>query len=173
MSRRSDRRYYPEGSPFYTMRNVAEYTFAPYKVVWREQASELTTAIAVGHERPLVPDHKLMLVSCGSANEAFFLTACLNSVISRLLVKGYVIGTQISTHVLEHVAVPKFDSSSTLHQSLASLSMQAHRLATKEGKEGQSELRKLEEEIDRLAAQIWGLTEEELLEVHRSLERLG
>ena len=29
---RGDRRYYPEGSAFYTMRNVAEYTFAQYKV---------------------------------------------------------------------------------------------------------------------------------------------
>jgi hypothetical protein len=169
---RSDRKYYPEGSPFYTMRNVAEYTFAPYKVVWREQASELTAAVTIDLGHAPIPDHKLMLVSCQSRDEAFYLAACLNSAPSRLLVQAYVVTIGISTHVLEHVAVPGFAPSNTLHQSLSSLSQRAHQLAA-QGKATQAELRRVEEEIDRKAAELWGLSEEELKGIQVSLKEIN
>lgn len=172
LAARSDRKYYPKGSAFYTMRNVAEYTFAPYKVVWREQASELTAAVPVGRDKTSVPDHKLMLVPCQSPEEAFYLAACLNSAISRLLVQAYVVAIGMSTHVLEHVAIPKFDPSTPLHQSLASLSHRAHQLAARD-KTGEAELRQVEQEIDLLAARLWGLTDEEMAEVQRSLAELA
>ena len=36
----------------------------------------------------------------------------------------------------------------------------------------EAELRQVEEEIDRLAAQLWGITEEELEEIRRALTEL-
>ena len=37
----------------------------------------------------------------------------------------------------------------------------------------QQQLRQVEEEIDRLAARLWGLTDEELEEIRRALAELG
>ncbi len=164
------RKYFdPDKDAFYSMYDVADYTFAPYKVVWREQASELTASAVVAEQQPSIPDHKLMLVPCSSAPEAFYLAACLNSAPARLAVGSYVVGIGMSTHVLEHVAIPRFDASSQLHRSLASLSRRAHQLAA-EGVREARRLRKIEGDIDRLAARLWGLTGPELQEIQHALE---
>ncbi|MDP2855507.1 MAG: N-6 DNA methylase [bacterium] len=162
----------PDKDAFYSMYNVGDYTFAPYKVVWREQASELTAAVTIDLSHAPVPDHKLMLVVCQSRNEAFYLAACLNSAPSRLLVQAYVVAIGMSTHVLENVAIPKYDPSNALHQSMASLSQRAHQLAA-QGKTAEAELRQVEEKIDGVAAQLWGLTEQEMAEIRRGLEELA
>lgn len=162
----------PDHDPFYTIYNVSEYTFAPCKVVWQEQASELTAAVTVGADAPTVPDHKLMMVACGSVVEAHFLCAALNSAPSRLLVKSYGIETSTSTHVLENVAVPLFDTNNPVHRSLAAVSEEAHKLAAG-GAAREQELRQVETEIDRLAARLWGLTKKDLLEVQRALSELA
>jgi hypothetical protein len=167
------RKYFdPAKDAFYSMYDVAEYTFAPHKVVWREQASELTASAVVAIDRPVVPDHKLMLVPCSAADEACYLAACLNSAPCRLAVGSFVVAIGMSTHVLEHVAIPKFDPSNHLHESLASLSQRAHQLAAL-GKDGETELCQVEEEIDRAAARLWGITEEELEEIVRALAELA
>ena len=51
------------------------------------------------------------------------------------------------------------------------LTQRAHKLAAS-GKKTESRLRKVEEEIDRVAAQLWGITEE-LVEVLKALDDLG
>lgn len=177
LAARSDRRYYPEGSPFYTMRNVAEYTFAPYKVMWPEVghtvrvgASVITTDPSVGWKPP-IPDHTLIMVPLDSADEAYYLAAVLNSSPSTVAVRGYV-ALHPSPHVLQHVAIPRFDPSGALHQSLASLSQRAHRHAG-QGQAAEAELRQVEEEIDRQAARLWGLSQEELTAVQKALVELG
>lgn len=163
------RKYFdPAKDQFYSMYDVAEYTFAPYKVVWREQASELTAAFVIREHKPPIPDHKLMLVRCSSADEAAYLIACLNSATCRLLVQAYVVAIGISTHVLQHVAIPKFDPSNPLHQFLASLSQQAYHLADR-GTESEAELRQVEEEINRHAARLWGITDGEMEEIQHAL----
>ncbi|RLC57824.1 MAG: hypothetical protein DRI80_14530, partial [Chloroflexota bacterium] len=61
------------------------------------------------------------------------------------------------------------------HHRLADLSLRAHELAPAAyGGDGaaQAELRHVEEEIDCAAAELWGLTGEELAEIRRSLEEL-
>ncbi|MFZ5481910.1 MAG: Eco57I restriction-modification methylase domain-containing protein, partial [Myxococcota bacterium] len=49
--------------------NVGEYSFSPFKVAWKEiggfEAAVLSSAAnALGQERVVVPDHKLMFMSC-------------------------------------------------------------------------------------------------------------
>ena len=83
-------------APFYSIYNVSEDTFAPYKTCWREQADFLTSAVigqaTVGNEmKAIMPDHKVMFVPFEKAEEAHFLCAVLNSEVGRLLVKGLVI----------------------------------------------------------------------------------
>jgi hypothetical protein len=160
LSARRDRKYYPEGSPFYTMRNMAAYSLSPWKVVWREQSTEFQAAV-IGYQkgRPVLPDHKLMSVPCNSQEEAHYLAALLGSAPSRLIVSSYVISTATSTHVLDHLAVPRFDQQNKLHLSLSGLSRACH-LAV--ARDDVNELSKGTEEIDRVAAKLWGITDGEL-----------
>lgn len=158
----------PEKAPFYSMYDVGPYTFAPYKVVWREQASRITVAVPEPTQgTTIVPDHKLMLVDCQSASEAHYLCALLNSSPTEFIVASYGVNVQMDTHILQHVSIPKYYPKNLLHQGLSALSQQAHQLAA-QSKEGEEELRKVEEEIDQKAAELWGLTKEELKNSVRS-----
>ncbi len=167
-----------ETGPFYSMFNVGDYTFAPWKVVWRYIATEMTASV-VGSDggtiKTVIPDHRLMVIPLDNAPEAYFLTGALNSSIGRFMVASFVIGTQISTHVLEKINIPRYDPASNICRRLAGLSQRAHDLAPAAygGDEAaQAELRRVEAEIDRAAARLWGLTDEELAEIRQSLAEL-
>jgi len=158
-------------SAFYAMYAVADYTFAPYKVVWREQAETFTVAVVGSKEgKVIVPDHKLMLVPFEDEQEAYFVCGALASVMAQLVVKSYVVSVSTSTHVLEHITVPQFDVVNPIHTRLASLSQQAHQLAAVGDEAGLAEV---EAQVDEAAAELWGITDRELKEIRRSLEELG
>jgi DNA anti-recombination protein RmuC len=55
------------------------------------------------------------------------------------------------------------------HQQLARLSQRAHELAAAGDEQA---LKAVEDEVDRAAAELWGITDEELAEIQRSLEEL-
>lgn len=169
-SRAAFRRYFKETDPYWTMFNVSPFTFSSWKVVWREQASTVTAAV-VGpdDERPVVPDHKLMMVAVTSPKEAHYLCAALNSSPSSLAVAAYAIQIQMDTHILEHVGVPQYSKNNAVHLRLAELSQAAHKAADGDNI---AELTKIEQEIDRVAAKLWGLSDEELAEIRRSLEEV-
>lgn len=158
----------PAKDPFYALYNVSEQTFAPYKVVWREQASDFTASALLGVDRPVVPDHKLMLVSCSTAEEAHYLAACLSSGVVRLVVRSYAISTSTSTHVLEHIAIPKFDGTNVLHQRLATLGERAYQLV-REGKTPAGGMRKVEDQIEQEIASLWSIETYELDHVREAL----
>lgn len=161
----------PAKDPFYSIYNVGSYTLSSYKVVWREQASFLTSAVVGSlNDKPVIPDHKLMLTTCDSENEAHYLCACLSNSIAQFTVKSYAIETSVSTHVLKYLAIPKFDSSGKLHVELASLSKEAH-LATVKG--DKSKVKDIEQSIDEAAAKLWGLSPEELKDIQNSLKDLS
>ncbi|MCG2767318.1 MAG: SAM-dependent DNA methyltransferase, partial [Anaerolineae bacterium] len=162
-------------SAFYAMYAVADYTFAPYKVVWPEVARGINAAVVSSHEtnyldeKVIIPDHTLILVACECANEAHFVCATLNSAPSRLVVQAYV-ALHPSPHVLQHIAVPKFDDANPVHTRLAALSQQAHELAAAGDEAG---LAAVETEVDQAAAELWGITDKDLKEIRRSLEELS
>jgi methylase of polypeptide subunit release factors len=162
------RRYFRDADPYWSMFNISPFTFAPWKVVWREQASTFTAAVVGPHQRrPVVPDHKLMMVAVDSRAEAHYLCAALNSAPSCLAVAAYAIQIQMDTHILENVCVPEFSSNNKAHSRLAELSEAAHE-ATANGRS--DEVSKIQDEIDRAAARLWGLKDEDLAEIKRSLE---
>jgi len=160
-----------EGAPFYTMFSVGDYTFAPYKVVWREQASSLTGSVAFTVEdKPIIPDHKLMLINCSTREGAYYLSGILNSSPAKFAAISYAVEIQFDTHLLQNIRIPKFDPGNKVHQELAGLSQNAHEAAARGSETG---LKGLEQRIDELAAQIWGLTGEELKEIQTSLEEIA
>jgi len=167
-SRAAFRRYFRETDPYWSMFNISPFTFAPWKVVWREQASTFTAAVIGAHEkRPVVPDHKLMMVAANSRAEANYLCAALNSAPASLAVAAYAISIQMDTHILENVAVPQFEKGNRTHVRLAELSEAAHK-AVAAGHA--TEVKKVEEQIDLAAARLWHLSDDDVAEIKRSLE---
>ncbi|MBM3302021.1 MAG: SAM-dependent DNA methyltransferase, partial [Deltaproteobacteria bacterium] len=165
--------YFSESAPFYSIFDVGEYTFAPYKVVWPNIASELACVVVSGHEgKTVVPQHIITLVATENAEEAHFVCALLNSAPVNFTVQSYSQkgGKSFGTpHVLENVRIPRYDPANSTHRRLAALSQQAHQ-ATATGETAR--VRGIEAEIDRLAAKLWGLTETELQEIQDSLKEL-
>ncbi|HAO80390.1 MAG TPA: hypothetical protein DCQ92_15765, partial [Verrucomicrobia subdivision 3 bacterium] len=154
-------------APFYSLYNIGEYTLAPYKVCWREQATFFTASVAgsskvADKNKVVIPDHKLMFVPLDNELEAHYVCAAINSAPSVLIVKSYAIETQTSTHVLENVRLPKFDVENQQHLRLAELSKTAHALAA-ESKPDTKRLEEIETDIDKAAAELWDITDTCLL----------
>jgi hypothetical protein len=169
-TRLEGRRKVVETGPFYSMFNIGDYTFAKWKVVWREQARTLiASVVSTLAQRPIIPDHKLMLIPCQTKKEAHFVSACLNSSPSQLAALCYAIQIQMDPHILEHIRIPRFDPKNPVHQKLSELSEVAHKLAQEDNAQ---ELAKIEKEIDLEAGKVWGITRAELSEIVLSLEEL-
>lgn len=166
---------------WHTLGEVGAYTFSPYKLVWREQAAEFTAAVIGstewhGTSKLVIPDHKLMLISCETNDEAHYLCGVMNSSLVRLIVKGYVVETSTSVHVMEHIAVPKFDPNDSQHLRVAALSKRAHRLVATgpiTPSETREDLKKIEQELDSVVAETWGVNKTELQGVGEALRILG
>ncbi len=161
---------------FYSMFAIGEYTLAPFKVCWREQAEFFTASVAgksgvADQSKVIIPDHKLMFVPFNNETEAHFVCAAINSSPGVLVVKSYGIETQTSTHVLENVSLPKFDANDNLHQHLAQLSKDAHTVAA-ESEPDTKRLEAVETEIDAAAAELWSITPAELADIKFSLADL-
>lgn len=159
-----------KGAPFYTMFAIGDYTFAPWKVVWREQFSYMVASVVgTADDKPIIPDHKLMLISLTDKTEANYLCSMINSKLTVFVVLSYAVEIQMDPHILEHIRIPRFDRKNEFHLRLSELSEQAHE-AVHVGDD--EKLKQIEEEIDRTAAKIWGLTDEELMEIQESLREL-
>jgi SAM-dependent methyltransferase len=170
-SRAAFKRYFKEDAPFYSIFNIGDYTFSPWKVVWREVANDVNAAVVHtgdcgGARKTVVPDHTCILVDCGSRDEAHYVCAVLNSSPARLSIQQYIV-LHPDPHVLENIKVPRFVPKNRIHEKLAELSQQAHAAAAK-GKD--EEVKGIEAEVDKWAAKLWGLTGEELAEILASLE---
>lgn len=147
-------------APFYSMYGVGDYTFSPYKVVWKEQSTILICAVVDETITPrIMPDHKLMFVSFQDKNSAYYCCALLASTPCRTAIKSYVINTSTSTHILDYISIPKFDQQNPLHDKIANLGIEATRLAY-ENKS--AELLQIEEEIDAYSCEIWNISKTEL-----------
>jgi len=170
-TRKNKNRKIIETAPFYSMFNVGKYTFAPYKVVWREVAHELNAAVTEKEDnnKVIIPDHTLILIAFELCEEAHYTCALLNSSPFRFGVKNYIV-LHPDPHILENIRIPKFDPENKIHRCLAELSEKAH-VAKSQGKK--DEVNIIEKEIDELAKQVWDLTSEELTEIVQSLHELN
>jgi len=161
----------PTGQPYYSMYNVGDYTFAAHRIAWREQSSTFQCAVISSSENDLsVADAKLIVVACGSTNEAYYLAGCLNSSPVRLFVDSYSIQVQISTHVLHHVNIPVYDEKNSLHKIIVELSKRCHDLADKGDV---INIAKNEAKLDQATASLWDINESELQSIQSALEEMS
>jgi hypothetical protein len=154
LRRKAFGRYFRKGDPFYSMFGIGEYTFAPRKVVWAEQGRLGCAVIEQEGDKPVVPDHKVMLIPCDDADEAHFVCALANSAPFRLAVRSYAISIQQDPHVFANVRVPECDPSNADHCSLSKLSRRAHGIA---GGDLSALLSDVEREADDLSLCCLGL----------------
>ena len=112
-----------------------------------------------------MPDHKLMMVECGSLDEANYLCAALNSSLARFVAWSYAISIQYDTHILNNVAVPRYSAELPGHRRLAHLGRLARQAED-------PTLDRLEQEIDEAAADLWGGSSQQLLDSQRSLKEV-
>ena len=157
-------------APFYSVYNVGTYTFSPFKVCWREVASDIRAAVCAPTDTKVVTfDHTLVGVSCDSENEAHFICALLNSAPANFVVRSYVT-LHPSPAILKYIKISRFDPKSKIHCALAKNSHALHE-ATFAGNTEKAD--EFEGENLELAATYWGLEKAEAADIKASLEELA
>jgi hypothetical protein len=180
---RSIHKLWGKGNPFYSVYGIGSYTFAPYKVVWRRIAGAITgkaVSFACAVVGPLsgksigtkttIPDDGIIMIGFDDPNEAYYMGGILNSLPVKAIIASYTYELRQETHIVDFVKVPKYDSKNNLHNMIAELSRRAHELAAPRACE---ELRKVEDELDRAMAELYGIPEYALADFRNLLEILS
>jgi hypothetical protein len=110
-------------APYWAIYNVGPYTFAPWKVVWAEQARGLAAAVVgervVGVDtKPVVPDHKIYFVPFDDPEPAHYLCALLNAPCVRAAIDAFTVKLQVGT-LFQHVHLPPYVDTDPVHRALA------------------------------------------------------
>ncbi len=147
-----ERQHLSEG--FYACQRVGEYTFAPWKVVWRYIAPTFITAVigpckdeGAFAGKPLIANEKLMIIACASPGEAYYLGGVLASAPVVRFVESRMVSTQIAPHVVKGLGIPAFDESSPRHRRVSALCEEGHRLVEGAGRIPVDLLGSLDEQV--------------------------
>jgi len=163
---------------FYGLMDISHYSFAPWKVVWRGVGVDITAAVVglwrgeLTEEKAILPIESVTMIPLLSEQEAHYVCAVINSSPWRFAINSSSVpgtGGFGSPKVLNKALVPTFNPQNKTHLRLSELSAAAHE-AAKAG--NQERVREIEEEIDRLSAELWGLDNSELAEIKKSLEEM-
>jgi type II restriction/modification system DNA methylase subunit YeeA len=167
---------------FYIIDNIGAYTFAPYKVVWKEVSARMKAGgfhVAVIEplddrylgEKPVIPDHTIVLIPVESEDEAYYLAGTLNSTVITFILQYAVVES------LSNLSIPKFNPNDNLQRKICELSKNAHKLAkciyaTRKPDycldiNVEKELRNIETELDKAVAQFLGFSESDLDELKK------
>jgi SAM-dependent methyltransferase len=155
----------PDHDPFYSSYNVGSYTYAPYKVVWKEISSEIEAVVIERDKSDIIPDHKLVMVSFDQKDPAYFLSGVLNSSIIGLFVRSYAVQTSISGHIFDYAAIPRYVQSNELHRRIVATAKACHSASD-------TKLPDLEKSLDKHVGQLLGLSASDVKTVATELERL-
>ena len=167
---RSGYRQLRQGHPFYILGLVGPHTFAEFKVAWRQMIPNLTPAVLSSKAgKPVVPQHVVTFVPFSDGQEAHYCCAAAGSSPARFIAASYSTGKSFGApHVLHHISIPRFSVGSALHQRLADLSEQAHDAASRQDS---SHVAEIEAEVDEAAAELWGITPQELKTIQKALRK--
>ena len=155
---RSGKFFDPKQYPFYRLDNVGEYTFSKYKLLWKEQSRQMTTAVVSSldddflGEKTIVTDSKVLYVSFDTKEEANYLCAILNSRLIGEIIEAYTIDVQKGVDIVKNINIPKFNKLNNEHKRLAELSIEAHVLYLKNKKK---EINIIETEIEKIVPIIF------------------
>ena len=116
LEQRSSYRRFQQGKCYWSIWSTGDYTFAPYKVVWKEMSGSGFVAAYVGSNdflgtaKIVIPDHKVYFVPLQSEEEAAYLTAFLNSRMVTSAINAYSSALSLGTSVTDYLNIPQFDN---------------------------------------------------------------
>lgn len=130
-------------NPFYRLDNVGDYTYAPYKVLWKEQTGSMSAVVVSSYyksipnadrtifskDKTIVIDSKVLMLGLYNEMEAYYVCGIINSPSIIAIIDGYAISTNRGIDVLKYLAIPKFDDSNHIHLLIAETSKNIHQLA--------------------------------------------
>jgi len=160
LQRAAYRKYHADSNAsFYSQYNIADYTLAKYKVVWKRMANDIVAAVISQHKavfgyKTVIPTDTTSIIATHSEDEAHFICAIINSVSIREFIKSFSsAGRGFGTpSVMSHVAIPQFDPKNVLHQKLSQTSKSLHELKKQDDDFG---VAPLEAENDELVKQLF------------------
>jgi len=130
LRQRSSLRRFQKNQPYWSLWSTGNYTFAPYKVLWKEMSGATFVAAYCGpFDDPLlgpkiiIPDHKLYFVPVETEAEAAYLTSLLNAPMLSHAIGAYAAQLSLGVSVVEYLNIPPFDEDNTNHVKLAELGM--------------------------------------------------
>ncbi len=162
LERAAYKKYHSEtDNPFYSQYNIADYTFARYKVVWKRMAGDLVAAVISQAKtdfgwKTIIPTDTTSLFATKLKDEAHYLCAIVNSTPVRKFIKSYSSAGRGfgAPSVMEHVGIPKFDGQAKAHKRLSELSEILHEFRLKSPNE---KIETLEGDVDRAVCGLFGL----------------
>jgi hypothetical protein len=119
-------------------------------------------------EKVPVPEHVLAYILVNTEDEAHYICSILNSSFTNLILQSIAKGGKnfATPEFINMINIKRYDPSNALHRKLTELSKKAHLLAQQNN---ESELKRVEEEIDKIVAQLYDLTDEEHKEIKKCL----
>lgn len=136
----------PKTNPFYRLDNVGEYTYSPFKVLWKEQSGSMSAVVvssyleSIPHADPdlfskdkvIVVDSKVLMLDVYNEMEAYYVCGIMNAPNVTRVVDGYAVSTNRGVDVLKYIAIPKYDRENSLHVKIAEISKSIHIAAREE-----------------------------------------
>ncbi len=134
-------------NPFYRLDNIGDYTYAPYKVLWKEQTGSMSAVVVSTYyksvpnanrnlfkrDKRIVVDSKVLMLGLDNEDEAYYVCGIINAPNVVEVIDGYAIPTNRGVDVLKYIAIPKYNQDNPIHKKIADISKEIHVLA-KDGK---------------------------------------
>ena len=145
--------------PFYSMYNISEQSFSPYRIAWKRMAQRMEAAVLTTLDTPLGPksaistDTTSFMVASNRA-EAHYLCAVLNSDVVDSYIRSFSSGGRGfgAPSVMQNLAIPSFDDANKLHCELAALSEEAHRRVS-----GGEAINDIDTKVNQATRRLWNI----------------
>jgi len=146
-------------APFYSMYNISEQSFSKYRVVWKRMASKMVAGVLSRLRTPFglktaISTDTTSLFAVGDEKEAHYLCGILNSDVVDEYIRSFSSAGRGfgSPSVMNHLAIPQFNSDNKIHMKIAELSKKAHTLVA-QGKE----VGELQNELNEAVQKLWNI----------------
>lgn len=159
--------------PFFSIYNVGEYTYAPFKVVWNRMGKKLHCCVIstiddefLG-EKIILPENVIAFMDFYNEEEAHYVCAIMNSSITDMLLRSIAGGTKSfgTPNIIDDtIRILKFDQDNDEHIKLSELSKKAHGLALSD-----KDTSKIEAKIDSIVTKLYGMSEEDHSKVLKTI----
>ena len=166
--------YFRQTDPFYSMYNVGPYSMEPFKVFWRQFIPELRMAVVRREKdeflgsKVCLTQHVVSFVAFEGEEEAFYFSGCGNSSPATLLHWNSSTSKSYGQpHILETLRIPRYDPKDKSHVHIRDLAKRCHEAAIKDDVDA---ILAFEGQIDKEAAKLWGISDDELQNIREALE---